>query len=239
MDLPEVLQWIAGGRKTGTLHLDRGAVQKRIAFLHGIIHTSWSNDPRESLGQFLIRDQLVTEEQLFTALLRQEKEGRLIGVILVGDGAVSEDDLRRALQLKVGETIYDLFLWPEGNFRVQGRRDAGAARHRRGAPGDGRDHGGRAARRRVVAHPRGVPERGHVVHGGEGHSRRPRPRGTAVPRPRQHRAHAGRHRPGDPALGVRYRGPGLRAPPARPARRGPGPRHPARGRRHQLSSASC
>ena len=119
MDLPEVLQWIAGGRKTGTLHLDRGAVQKRIAFVHGIIDTSWSNDPRESLGQFLVRDSLVTEEQLFKALLRQETEGRLIGVILVGDGAVSEDDLRRALQLKVGETIYDLFLWPEGNFRFK------------------------------------------------------------------------------------------------------------------------
>jgi len=119
MDLPEVLQWIAGGRKTGTLHLDRGSVLKRIAFVDGIIDTSWSNDPRESLGQFLVRDALVTEEQLFKALLRQEKEGRLIGVILVGDGAVSEDDLRRALQLKVGETIYDLFLWPEGQFEFK------------------------------------------------------------------------------------------------------------------------
>ena len=119
MDLPEVLQWIAGGRKTGTLHLDRAAVKKRIAFVHGIIDTSWSNDPRESLGQFLIRDALVTEEQLFKALLRQETEGRLLGVILVADGAVSEDDLRRALQLKVGETIYDLFLWPEGRFEFK------------------------------------------------------------------------------------------------------------------------
>lgn len=119
MDLPEVLQWIAGGRKTGTLHLDRGSVQKRIAFVDGIIETSWSNDPRESLGQFLVRDALITEEQLFKALLRQEKEGRLIGVILVGDGAVSEADLRRALQLKVGETIYDLFLWPEGQFEFK------------------------------------------------------------------------------------------------------------------------
>jgi len=116
MDLPEVLQWISGGRKTGTLHLDRGSVRKRIAFTDGIIHTSWSNDPRESLGQFLIRDNLVTEEQLFKALLRQEKEGRLIGVILVGDGVFTEADLRHALQAKVAETIYDLFLWPEGNF---------------------------------------------------------------------------------------------------------------------------
>lgn len=119
MDLPEVLQWIAGGKKTGTLHLDRGSIQKRIAFVDGIIDTSWSNDPRESLGQFLVREALITEEQLFKALLRQEKEGRLVGVILVGDGAVSEDDLRRALQLKVGETIYDLFLWPEGQFEFK------------------------------------------------------------------------------------------------------------------------
>ena len=119
MDLPEVLQWIAGGRKTGTLHLARGPVQKRISFVNGIIDASWSNDPRESLGQFLVRDSLVTEEQLFKALLRQETEGRLIGVILVGDGAVAEDDLRRALQLKVAETIYDLFLWPEGRFEFK------------------------------------------------------------------------------------------------------------------------
>ena len=116
MDLPDVLQWIAGGRKTGTLHLDRGVVVKRIAFVDGIIQGSWSNDPRESLGQFLVRDALVTEEQLFKALLRQEREGRLVGVIIVGEGIVSEDALRGVLQRKVAETIYDLFLWPEGNF---------------------------------------------------------------------------------------------------------------------------
>jgi hypothetical protein len=119
MDLPDVLQWIAGGRKTGTLHLARGSVQKRIAFVDGIIDTSWSNDPRESLGQFLVRDALVSEEQLFKALLRQETEGRLLGVILVGDGVVKEDDLRRAMQIKVGEAIYDLFLWPEGRFEFK------------------------------------------------------------------------------------------------------------------------
>jgi len=34
----------------------------------GVIHSSTSNDPRESMGQFLIRDRHVTEEQLFRAL---------------------------------------------------------------------------------------------------------------------------------------------------------------------------
>jgi len=37
-------------------------------------------------------------------------------VILVEDGVLSEADLRRALQVKVAEAIYDLFLWPEGKF---------------------------------------------------------------------------------------------------------------------------
>ena len=119
MDLPEILQWISGGRKTGTLHLERRSVQKKIVFHDGIIYSSWSNDPRESLGQFLMRDRLLTEEQLFKALLRQEQEGRLLGAILVGDGLITEESLREALQVKVAEAIYDLFLWPEGRFEFK------------------------------------------------------------------------------------------------------------------------
>ena len=67
MDLPEVLQWIASARKTGTLHLERRSVTKKIYFQGGGIYTSWSNDPRESLGQILVRERLITEEQLFKA----------------------------------------------------------------------------------------------------------------------------------------------------------------------------
>lgn len=119
MDLPEVLQWISMGRKTGTLHLSRRSVQKRIVFREGVVYTSWSNDPRESLGQFLIRDGLVTEEQLFRALLLQEQEGRFLGAILVAEKILSEDELRHALRTKAVESIYDLFLWPEGQFEFK------------------------------------------------------------------------------------------------------------------------
>lgn len=116
MPLPDVLQWVATGRKTGTLHLERRSVQKRIILKDGYIFSSWSNDPRESLGQFLIRLRLVSEEQLFRALLAQEEKGRLLGSILVSDGVITEDDLRRALKAKAEEAVYDLFLWPAGQF---------------------------------------------------------------------------------------------------------------------------
>jgi len=119
MGLPDVLQWIAAGRKTGTLHVERASLRKRIFVNDGNIFSSWSNDPRESLGQFLIRLRLVTEEQLFTALLAQEEKGRLIGSILVSDGVMSEEDLKRALKAKAEETLYDLFLWPSGQFEFR------------------------------------------------------------------------------------------------------------------------
>ena len=119
MALPDVLQWVASGHKTGTLHVERRSVQKRIILREGNIYSSWSNDPRESLGQFLIRMRLVTEEQLFRALLAQEERGRLLGSIMVADGILSEDDLRRALKAKAEETIFDLFLWPAGQFEFR------------------------------------------------------------------------------------------------------------------------
>ncbi len=119
MALPDVLQWVATGRKTGTLHVERRSVQKRIILREGNVYSSWSNDPRESLGQFLIRLRVVTEEQLFRALLAQEEKGRLIGSILVAEGVLSENDLKRALKAKAEETIYDVFLWPAGQFEFR------------------------------------------------------------------------------------------------------------------------
>ncbi len=119
MSLPDILQWIAQGRKAGSLHLERRSVRKRIVFREGAIFSSWSNDPRESLGQFLVSHHYITEEQLFKALLGQETQGRLIGSILVGEGLLSEDDLQKALREKAEESIFDLFLWPEGRFEFK------------------------------------------------------------------------------------------------------------------------
>jgi hypothetical protein len=119
MELPEVLQWVAFSQKTGTLYLERRSIQKRIVFREGLIYTSWSNDPRESLSQFLMRERRLSEEELYDVLLRQEAENRPLGTILVRDGLLSEAELKRILKAKAEETIYDLFLWPDGGFEFK------------------------------------------------------------------------------------------------------------------------
>ncbi len=119
MGLPEILQWISIGRKTGTLVLQHASVQKRITFEDGDVHSSWSNDPRESLGQYLVRSRRVSEEQLFNALLRQEESKRPLGTILVSDGVLDEAELRDSLRAKAEESIFDLFLWREGQFEFK------------------------------------------------------------------------------------------------------------------------
>jgi hypothetical protein len=59
---------------------------------------------------------LVDEEHLFQALLKQEQEHRPLGAILIELGLLAPDDLEKVLRQKAEETIYDLFLWDEGEF---------------------------------------------------------------------------------------------------------------------------
>ncbi len=123
MNLPEVLQWIAAGRKAGMLRLRRRSVEKRVLFEKGAIHSSWSNEPRESLRQFLMREGLVTEEQVIEAYSEQESQGsgqrQLYGSILVAQDLISEDELRGVLREKAAESIYDMFLWPDAEIEFK------------------------------------------------------------------------------------------------------------------------
>ena len=119
MGLIDVLNWVDERRKTGTLELQRRSTRKRVIFREGAVYSSWSNDPRETLGQFLIKDGLITEEDLFKALLRQEQQRKLLGSILVSEGTLTPQQLKCALRANAEDSVYDLFLWPDGRFEFQ------------------------------------------------------------------------------------------------------------------------
>ena len=116
MSLEDILQWLAVGKKTGVLEL-RGVLHtKRISFHDGKITSVWSSDPREYLGQYLLASGRITEEQLREALATQEDENQLLGRILINRQLVTEAEIRKIVQLKVEEAIFDTFLWELGSF---------------------------------------------------------------------------------------------------------------------------
>jgi hypothetical protein len=117
MQLEELLQWLSQSKKSGTLEIKTGKVEKRIFFKDGRIHSSSSSKPEEYLGHFLVSHGLISEMELSKAIELQEKTRTLLGKILVTTGALRENDLHRMLRLKAEESIYDIFSWTEADFR--------------------------------------------------------------------------------------------------------------------------
>ena len=116
MQLSELLQWLSLGSKTGTLLIDGHGIEKRVYFRNGRINSTSSSDQREYLGHFLVSHGYITEEELKMAMEVQEESSILLGKILVMINAISETDLLRLMRQKAEESIYDVFLWEEGNF---------------------------------------------------------------------------------------------------------------------------
>jgi len=116
MSLPDLLQWAGRSRKTGTLILRDGLVSKRISFRDGDIVGSSSNDPRDYLGQVLLSEGVITEQQLKDAMDLQARSKRMLGRILVQWGTVTEAKVVAILRHKAEETVYSLFLWGDAEF---------------------------------------------------------------------------------------------------------------------------
>jgi hypothetical protein len=116
MNLTDLLQFLAAGRKSGTLKFDHDKVTKQIYFKNGSIVGSKSNDPREYLGQLLLHYGKVDEIQLKIAREMQRTSGAKLGEVLVQQGFLTEAEVLEVLKIRTLDTIYDLFTWTDGEF---------------------------------------------------------------------------------------------------------------------------
>ncbi len=117
MSVSDLLQFLAVGRKTGTLKFSHHKVVKGIYFENGAIVGSSTNDPKEYLGQVLIHYGKLNEAQLQAAMeIQRNKRGRRLGQILVDQGVLNEDTVADVLKIRTLDIIYDLFIWKEAHF---------------------------------------------------------------------------------------------------------------------------
>ncbi len=117
MPCADLLQWVSQSRKTGTLSIEGDPYSKKIYFQDGLIAAASSENPREFLGYYLVGWDFVTEKELQELLDMQNQHGTMIGELMVVIGTLDREDLQHILQVKTEESIYELFLWKEGDFR--------------------------------------------------------------------------------------------------------------------------
>ncbi len=118
--LPDVLQLLALGQKTGCLSIADRSNFGYIFFDRGRICYASIVNRRDRLGDILAKHEKITQEQLDAAVLRQTRErDKKLGEILVAQGAISQPELERYIRVQIEEAVYFLFTWTQGTFNFE------------------------------------------------------------------------------------------------------------------------
>ncbi len=115
--LPDVLQLLAMGQKTGCLSVTERSNFGSVYFERGrVVYASIVNR-RDRLGSLLVANGVLQPAELEVALdVQRENPGLRLGEILVGRRAITPEQLQRFIQLQVEEAVYLLFTWTQGSF---------------------------------------------------------------------------------------------------------------------------
>ena len=118
--LPDVLQLLALGQKTGCLSIADRSNFGYIFFDRGRICYASIVNRRDRLGDILVKHEKITQDQLDTAVARQTRErDKKLGEILVEQGAISQPELERYIRVQIEEAVYFLFTWTQGTFNFE------------------------------------------------------------------------------------------------------------------------
>ena len=118
VSLPDLLWELCRAGKTGVLQLTRQGIRKSVYVKDGSIVFATSGDPNDRLGELLLREGLVTLDQLEAAIARLGN-GKRLGGLLVEAGHLTPDNLVRAVVRQVREIVLGLFAWEEGEYAFQ------------------------------------------------------------------------------------------------------------------------
>src|SRR3989338_3252913 len=118
--LPDVLQLLSMGKKTGCLSVADRSNFGYIFFDHGQITYASIVNRRDRLGDILVKGGLITAEQLQAAIDRQAHvRNKRLGELLVEMGSLSRPDLERYMRVQIEEAVYYLFTWSSGTFSFE------------------------------------------------------------------------------------------------------------------------
>jgi tetratricopeptide (TPR) repeat protein len=119
--LPDVIQLLSMGQKTGILTVTERDHFGSITFSKGDIVDSYLINRKNRIGELLVASGEMSREQLSRALEIQKQTGEKIGMILLKEKYIREDVLKKNLRQQIKETIFTMMRWEDGYFNFEPR----------------------------------------------------------------------------------------------------------------------
>jgi hypothetical protein len=115
----DILQLICQQQKTGTLTVASRGVKAEISLVEGNIAAAGviSEPVVDPIGALLLKAKIISPEQLQAGLDAQNETYELLGEILMQQGAITREELARAIQVQIYETFYVIFQWRDGSYQ--------------------------------------------------------------------------------------------------------------------------
>jgi tetratricopeptide (TPR) repeat protein len=118
--LPDVLQLLAMGQKSGCLSVSHKSNFGYIYFNRGRICYASIVNRRDRLGDILVKSGAISQAQLDQAIAEQTPQrDKRVGEILVAMGAIEREELHRQIKTQIEEAVYFLFTWSQGSFSFE------------------------------------------------------------------------------------------------------------------------
>lgn len=121
LTVPDLLQILSLGKKTGKLRLSRLGNSGEILFKDGKIIYAASDSTRNTLGNILISQKHITETALMAALEMQHlsPKSKRLGAILLEKGIITPAVLQGAIRYQIEQVISEFLIWEGGFFRFE------------------------------------------------------------------------------------------------------------------------
>ncbi|HEX4823705.1 MAG TPA: DUF4388 domain-containing protein [Candidatus Polarisedimenticolaceae bacterium] len=115
ISVPDLLWDLCRHRSTGVLHIGTRGITRKVYIDAGRIVFAASSDPNDRLGELLLREGVVTLDQLERAIMRLSG-GKRLGAILVESGHLSPENLVRGVLNQVKAIVLGLFPLEDGDY---------------------------------------------------------------------------------------------------------------------------
>lgn len=115
--LPDVLQLLAMGQKTGCLSVAHRHAFGNVFFEKGRICFASIINRRDRLGDILVKHGRLTHTELEDAIAAQGDQPQMrLGEILVTRDLIEREELHSYIKHQIEEAVYYLFTWTQGTF---------------------------------------------------------------------------------------------------------------------------